>query len=83
MIQVNKKHSVEYKNDYFILKFHGTDKEGNQTTKKTKTYPDIGSMVMYCGFKMDYEYTDAAIKSKSDYEKEWNRQHLNKSLKTK
>lgn len=37
---------------------------------------------MYCGFKMDYEYTDAAMKSKEEYEKEWNRQHLNKLSKS-
>ena len=85
MIKVNKKHSVEYKNGYFILKEYSINesgkpvidkKTGKHTVKKRKTYPDIGSMVLQCGFKIDYEYTDAAMKSKADYEKRWNDSYL-------
>ena len=83
MVQVNKKHSVEYRNDYFILRTHSISETGKPVIKAKKTYPDIGSMVLQCSFKMDYEYTDAAMKSKAEYEKEWNRQHLNRMSKNK
>ena len=81
MIQVNKFHSVEYNGGYFILKEYNINKlgkhvldkkTGKPTVKKTKTYPDIGSMVMQCGFNINYEYTDAAMKSKAEYMKRWN-----------
>ena len=83
MIRVNKKHSVEYKNDYFIVYYHGTTEKGVDVIKKKQTYPDIGAMVLQCGFKMDYEYTDAAMQSKAEYELHWNKSHLSKLKKDK
>ena len=67
MIQVNKKHSVQYKNGYFILALHGKDKKGIQYNKRVQTYPSLEAMVLQCGFDMGFEYADAALKSKANY----------------
>jgi len=85
MIRVNKKHAVQYKNGYFYLREFGIvesgDNKGNESIKATSCYPDIGSMIMQCGFDMGYEYTDAVMKSKSEYEKKWNDAHLKAKAK--
>ena len=68
MIQVNKQHSVQYKNGYFVLTWWiKSKKNGEQVKSKSQTYPSLEAMVLQCGFDMGFEYTDAALKSKANY----------------
>ena len=80
MIRVNKKHSVQYKNGYYTLREHGVIKEGSNVGKECnkgdKTYPSLEAMILQSDFDMSYEYTDAALKSKAEYESKWNTAHL-------
>ena len=76
MKRVNKNYSVQYKNGYYILRKHGKNEKGEIVNRGDKTYPNIEDMILYCGFKMDFEFTDAALASKAEYEAQWNKAHL-------
>jgi len=76
MIRVNKLHSVQYRNGYFTLRTHGVTEKGKESIKSNKTYPSLEAMILQCGFDMGYSYSDAALKSKAEYEDDWNKSHL-------
>lgn len=50
--------------------------KGEEYTKGDQTYPSLESMVLQCGFDMDFAYTDAALTSKANYEKKWNDSYI-------